>query len=70
MYMYAPDNLVLNITLTKVQIYHLSQFKTRLLTGVGWPSRSEPIVLSLARSDAGNRPASAQAAYRIGAAWP
>ena len=63
--------LVLNInTPNTLQIHHLSLFKTSLLTGVGWPSRSEPIVLSLARSDVGNRPASAQAAYRIGAAWP
>ena len=44
----------------------------RLLTGVGWPSRSEPNVRSFPSSETGNFswPASAHAAYRMGAAWP
>src|SRR5689334_8237360 len=38
--------------------------------GVGWPSRSEVNVRNFKRSLFGNRPASAQAAYSSGAAWP
>ena len=44
--------------------------KDLLLTGVGWPSRSE---LSFLRSSSlltSKSPASAQAAYKMGAAWP
>lgn len=40
------------------------------LTGVGWPSRSQSIFLRFKRSDSLMKPASAQAAYRTGAAWP
>lgn len=40
------------------------------LTGVGCPSRSLSILRRLRRSDSFTKPASAQAAYRIGAAWP
>ena len=38
--------------------------------GVGWPSRSESIRRSFSSSARSNAPASAHAAYRIGAAWP
>src|SRR6266511_3635784 len=38
--------------------------------GVGWPSRSDPICRSVSSSRRSNAPASAQAAYRIGAACP
>ena len=38
--------------------------------GVGWPSRSEPISRSFSSSARSNAPASAHAAYRIGAACP
>jgi hypothetical protein len=38
--------------------------------GVGCPSKSDPIVRSFSSSDRSNAPASAQAAYRIGAACP
>ena len=44
--------------------------KKLLLTGVGCPSKSESILRRLARSETGNKPASAQAAYNMGAAWP
>ena len=42
--------------------------KKLLLTGVGCPSKSESILRRLARSETGNKPASAQAAYNMGAA--
>src|SRR4029077_13831814 len=38
--------------------------------GVGWPSRSDVNVRNFKRSLFGKRPASAQAAYSSGAAWP
>src|SRR5580704_2591367 len=38
--------------------------------GVGCPSRSDPIVRSFSSSLRSNAPASAQPAYRSGAAWP
>ena len=44
--------------------------KSILLTGVGWPSKSLLNFLRFMRSSTGNRPASAQAAYKIGAACP
>ena len=42
----------------------------KLSLGVGWPSRSEFNLRRFNRSLTGKRPASAQLAYRMGAAWP
>lgn len=40
------------------------------LTGTGCPSKSELIFLRFSSSVSGRKPASAQTAYRMGAAWP
>lgn len=42
----------------------------RGLTGTGCPSKSELIFLRFSSSASGRKPASAQTAYKMGAAWP
>src|SRR5256712_6545414 len=43
---------------------------TKFNLGVGWPSRSDSMVRKRNSSSGLNAPASAQAAYKSGAAWP
>src|SRR5207244_6339233 len=43
---------------------------TKFNLGVGWPSRSDAMVRKRNSSSGLNAPASAQAGYRSGAAWP